>query len=108
MRAAVEAHGEHLAGLKSQMKGEATQERSEAMVTVQSSMRENHAAAMERTLATHADEMAALRAEAEARQSAATEDLRRTHEEATVVLFDLTRRGHLPAAPMDPKDAGPR
>jgi len=30
------------------------------------------------------------------------------YEEATVVLFDLTRRGHLPAAPMDPKDAGPR
>ena len=85
MRAAVEAHGEHLAGLESQMKGEATQERSEAMATVQSSMRENHAAAMERTLATHADEMAALRAEAEARQSAAMGDLRRTHEEATVV-----------------------
>ena len=30
------------------------------------------------------------------------------YEEATVVLFDLARRGHLPAAPADPKDAGPR
>ena len=26
-----------------------------------------------------------------------------SYEEATVVLFDLTRRGHLPAAPADPK-----
>ena len=31
-----------------------------------------------------------------------------SYEEATVVLFDLTRRGHLPAAPIDPKDAGAR